>query len=171
MIDDFCHIIYPQDSVSDELRLINHSIKQHLENFTNLSGKDKPLKISTYKMKIGVQTVEYLNQIFHKGQTTIDSLNYEKIYELIKPHNKFLQIQWTPELTKEYENLIDKMKNITSLRYVEDASHLFIYSDASKCRIAAWLLGEVNDEIYPIKFYSRILKPPAKWNTHTNLKE
>ena len=56
MIDDFCHIIYPQDSVSDELRLINHLIKQQLENITNLRGKDKPLKISPYKMKIGVQT-------------------------------------------------------------------------------------------------------------------
>ena len=76
MIDDFGHIIYPQDSVSEELRLINYLIKQQLENFTNSGGKDKPLKISPYKMKIGVQTVEYLNKIFHKVQTTNDPSNY-----------------------------------------------------------------------------------------------
>ena len=81
MIDIFCHIFYPQDNISDELRLINHLIKQQLDNFTNLSKKDKPLKISPYKMKIGVQTGEYLNQVFHKGQTTIDPSNYEKIYQ------------------------------------------------------------------------------------------
>ena len=37
------------------------------------------------------------------------------IRELIKPNNKLSQIQWTPELTMEYDNLIDKMKNIPSL--------------------------------------------------------
>ena len=46
LIDDFCGVIFPQETIEKELSLANHMLLQQLDNSTRLSEKDKPLKIS-----------------------------------------------------------------------------------------------------------------------------
>lgn len=84
---------------------------------------------------------------------------------LVSTHSKGAKpFPWTPELLKHFEDCKKSLSDATLLQHPISGAPLGLFTDASSTHIGACLQQKINDDWFPLAFFSKKLTPQqAQW--------
>ena len=149
-----------------EVEYVGHIIDEHGLSFSpqktaKVLDFRKPKSGKEMKMFLGL-IQQFRDHVDHFGTITAPLydlvINYEK--------TKTQTIDWTPELTKVFEEVQEAVANCPKIFFLDDVSPIFLHTDASNYGIGAYLFQVIDGKQYPIQFISKTLnKRERRWDT------
>ena len=148
-----------------EVTYVGHTINATGRHFTR-ERLDSVMNFPLPETQKGLKKFTSFVQYFHE--------HVENLATMVKPLNMLLngynkrspkKIAWTEELKESFERIKEAIHNCPSLFFVDDASPIYLYTDASDYGIGAYLYQLVDGVERPIGFISKAFdERMARWD-------